>query len=96
MKPFELDHWDVCGPFATQTIGDNRHYILFIADYTRYTSGWLLPNKNAEICTAAYQSFQAQLDSMGYEVKRFQCDNERREYDNKTFQYALASRSTSY
>jgi len=84
-KPFELVHSDVCGPFSTPTFGDNRYYILFIDDYTRYTSVWLLPNEKAETCTSAYQSFQARVDSMGYEIKQFRCDNGQGEYDNKTF-----------
>jgi len=29
-------------------------------------------------------------------VKRFQCDNGRREYDNKTFRQVLAARGTTY
>jgi hypothetical protein len=33
---------------------------------------------------------------MGYEVKRFRCDNGRREYDNKTFRLVLAARGTTY
>jgi len=43
-KPFELVHSDVCGPFSTPTLGDNRYYVLFIDYYTRYTSVRLLPN----------------------------------------------------
>jgi len=82
-KPFELVHSDVCGPFSTPTLGDNRYYILFIDDYTKYTSVWLFPNKKAKTCTSAYQSFQAQVDSMGYEIRRFRCDNGWAEYDNK-------------
>ena len=84
VKRFELLHSDVCGRFSTPTFGHNRYYILFIDDYTRYTSVWLLPNKKAETCTSAYQSFQARVDSMGYEIKRFWCDNGRGEYDNET------------
>jgi len=95
-KPFELVHSDVCGPFSTPTLGDNRYYILFINDYMRYTSVWLLPNKKAKTCTSAYQSFQARVDLMGYEIKRFRCDNGRGEYDNKTFRYVLAARCTTY
>jgi hypothetical protein len=52
-KPFELVHSNVCCPFPTPTFGDNRYYILFIDDYTRYTSVWLLPNQNAETSTSA-------------------------------------------
>jgi len=95
-KAFELEHSDVCGSFSTPTLGDNRYYILFIDDYTRYTSVWLLLNKKAKSCTSAYQSFQARVNSMGYEIKRFRCDNGLREYDNKTFRYVLAACDTTY
>jgi len=96
MKPFELVHSVVCGPISTPTLGHNRYYILFIDDYTRYTSVWLLPNTKAKTCTSAYQSFQARVDSMGYEIKRFQCDKGWGEYDIKTFQYVLAACGTTY
>jgi len=33
---------------------------------------------------------------MGYEIKRFQRDNGRVEYDNKTCWYVLAARGTTY
>jgi len=95
-KPFELVHSDVCSPFSTPTLEDNRYYILFIDDYTRYTSVWLLPNMKAKTCTSAYQSFQARVDSMGYEIMRFRCDNGWGEYDNKTFRYVLVARGTTY
>jgi len=95
-KPFEHVHSDVCGPFSTPTLGDNLYYILFIDDYMRYTSVWLLPNTQGETCTSAYQSFQARVDSVGYEIKRFRCDNGRGEYDNQTLRYDLAARSTTY
>jgi hypothetical protein len=62
----------------------------------RYTSVWLLPNKNAKTCTSSHQSFQAPVDSMGYEINRFQWDNGKGEYQNKTFQYILAARGTTY
>jgi len=74
-KPFELVHLDVGSPISTPTFGDNRYYILLIDDCTRYTDGWLLPNRRAESCTSAYQSFQARVDPMGYEIKRLWCDN---------------------
>jgi len=95
-KPFDVIHSDVCGPFSTPTLGDNRYYILFINDYTRYTSAWLLPNVIAKTCTSTYQSFQARVDSMRYEIKRFRCDNGQGEYDIKTFRYVLATRGTTY
>jgi len=33
---------------------------------------------------------------MGYEVKRFRCDNGRGEYNNKTFRQVLAACGTTY
>jgi len=74
-KPFELEHSDVYGPFSTPSLEHNRYYILFIDDYTRYTSVWLLPNKKAETCTSTYQSFQVRVDPRCYEIKQFRCDN---------------------
>jgi hypothetical protein len=96
MTPFELVQSDVCGPFSTPTFGDNPYYIRFIDDYTRYTSVWLLRNKTAETCTSAYKSSQARVDSMGYEIIRFRCDNGLREYDNQTFRCVLAARGKMY
>jgi hypothetical protein len=96
MKPSELVHSDVCGPFSTLTLGDNQYYILFIDHYTRCTSGWLLRNKQSKTCTSVNQSFQARVDSMGYEFKRFWCDNRWGEYDNKTFRYGLVACGTTY
>jgi hypothetical protein len=72
------------------------YYILFIDDYTRYTSVWVLPDKKSKTCTSAYQSLKAQVDSMGYEVKLFRCDNRRGQYNNKTIRLVLAARGTRY
>jgi len=33
---------------------------------------------------------------MGYEIKRFWCDNELGEYDDTTFRYVLAARGNTY
>jgi len=61
----------------------------------RYTSVWLHPNKKAKTSTSAYQSFQARVDSMGYEIKRFRSNDGRGEYNNKTFRYVLVGRGTT-
>ena len=84
-KPFKLIHSDMCGPFSTPTATGHRYYILFIDDYTRYTSVSVLPDKKSIICTSAYQSCQARVDSIGYEVKRVRYNNSHGKYDNKTF-----------
>jgi hypothetical protein len=95
-KPFELIHSDLCGPFSTPTSTCHRYYILFIDDYTRYTSVCVLLDKKSKTCTSAYNSFQARVDSIGYEVKRFPCDDGHGEYGNKTFRQLLAARGTTY
>jgi len=95
-KPFELVHLDMCGPFSTLTFGDNRYYIRFIDDYMRYTSVRLLQDMHAETCTSADRSFQARVDSLGYEIKRSLCDIGLGEYDNMTFRYVLVARRTTY
>jgi hypothetical protein len=96
--PFELVHADVCGPFSTPTFGGNKHFILFVDDYTRFTFVWMLSEKKSETCTAAYKAFQARVDAMGqgYQIKRFRCDNGRGEYDNKTFRSVLTAGGTTY
>jgi len=95
-KPFGLVHSDVCGPVSTLTSASHRCYILFIDDYTRYTSDWVLPQKKSKTCTSAYQSFQARVDSMRHEVKRFRCNNGCGEYDTNTFRLVLTARGTTY
>jgi len=95
-KPFELIHSDVCGPFPKPTSAGHHHCILFIDDYTRYTSILVLPAKKSKSCTSAYQSFQARVDSIGYKVKRLRCDNGRGECDNNTFRLVPAARGTTY
>ena len=97
-KPFELVHSDVCGPFSTPTFGGNKHFILFVDNYTRFTFVWMLPDKKSETCTTAYKAFQARVAAMGQgnQIKRFRCDNGRGEYDNKTFRSVLTTSGTTY
>jgi len=94
-KPIELVHSDVCGLFSTPTSAGHHYCILFIDDYTCYTSVSVLPDKKSKTCTWAYQSFQARVDSMGYKVKRFWCYNCRGEYNNKTFRQVFAACGTT-
>jgi hypothetical protein len=43
-KPFELVHLEVYRLFSTPTFGRNRHFILFIDDYSHFTFVWMLPD----------------------------------------------------
>jgi len=93
--PFELVHSDTCGPFSSLTKGDYLHYILFVDDYTRWTTVYLLPDKKQETCIAAYQHYQAKVDARGYNIKHFRCVNGRGEFDNRLFQPLLATCGTA-
>ena len=55
--PFELIHSDLCGPFNQPSKGGNRYFIVFIDDYTRYPTVYLLKDKRSETCTNAFQHF---------------------------------------
>ena len=57
---------------------------------------YLLHDKKAESCTAAYQTFQKKTEVRGYSVKHFRCDNGRGEYDNKLFRLLLAGAGTTF
>jgi len=94
--PFELVHSDTCGPFATKSVGGASHFIVFIDDYTRYSTVYFLENKRSDTCVSVFQHFQAKLDSWGYDIKRFRCDNGRGEYDNKFFRSILAARGIRF
>jgi len=95
IAPFELVHSDTCGPFFARTKGGHLHYIIFVDDYTRWTTVYLLPDKKMETCIAVYQYYQAKVDARGYNIKRFRCDNGRGEYNNKLFRGLLATRGTA-
>ena len=94
--PFELVHSDTCGPFNTKSHGGGLHFIVFIDDYTRHTTVYILLDKCAESCIAAFQSFKTRIESWGYTIKRFQCDNGRGEYDNTLFRRILAGSGISF
>jgi hypothetical protein len=83
---FELIHSDTCSPFSIAAKGGFQHYILFVDDYTRWTTVYLLPDKKQDTCMSAYQHYQANVDAREYNIKRFRCDNDRREFENRLYQ----------
>jgi len=94
--PFELVHSDTCGPFNTKSHGGGLDFIVFIDDYTRHTAVYILLDKCVESCISAFQSFKARIESWGYTIKRFRCDNGRGEYDNTLFRRILAGSGISF
>jgi len=59
--PFELVHSDTCSPFNTKSHGGGLHFIVFIDDYTRHTTVYILLDKHVESCILAFQSFKARI-----------------------------------
>jgi hypothetical protein len=94
--PFELVHSDLCGPFAVRSSGGAQYFIVYIDDHSRHTEIAVLPDKRAETCTAAFQWFQAKIDSWGYDIRRFRSDNGSGEYNNKMFRSILAARGIAF
>ena len=45
-KPLDLIHSDLCGPMKTMTPGKKKYFLTFIDDYSRYTTVFLLHNKD--------------------------------------------------
>lgn len=68
VKPFELIHSDLCGPIKT-SIGGASYYILYIDDFTRYTSTYFLITKSAiEICEK-FKHFKAWIEAQGFRIQ---------------------------
>jgi len=94
--PFELLHFDICGPFTTESFEKVLYFIIFVDDYSHYTHVYILHDKKAETCIQAFQHLQAKLDSWDYDIKRFGYDNGRGEYNNRLFHSLLTARGISY
>jgi hypothetical protein len=94
--PYELVHSDVCGAFETTSLGGKRYFMVFVDDFSRYTEVFLLADKKAETCTAAFQQYQAKAKARGFDIKRFRCDNGKGEYDNNLFSSILRINGISF
>jgi hypothetical protein len=67
--PFELVHSDTCGPFTTKSLGGGLHFIVFIDDYIRHTTVYILTDKRAETCVGAFQCFKAKIKNWGLQLQ---------------------------
>jgi len=73
--PFHLIHPNTCGPFNTKSHGRDLHFIVFIDNYTHYTTVYILLDKHAECCISVFQSLKARIESGEYSIKQFRYDN---------------------
>src|SRR5437667_7529598 len=53
-----LIHSDTCGPMQVPSFGGNRYLVTFIDDATRFTRGFLTPNKKASTVLKAFKIFK--------------------------------------
>jgi hypothetical protein len=83
------------GPFKTSA-GGATYYIVYIDNHTRYTEVYFLTTKSAPEVIARFKQFQAWVQTQGYLMKRFRCDNGREEFSNAAFQGLLAEAGISY
>ena len=81
-RPFEFVHSDVWGPLKYETKSGHKYFIVFIDDFSRFTSVYLLSNKKSDMVTRAFQIFHAKVVTKGYKIAQFRCDNGRGEYNN--------------
>lgn len=93
--PFELIHSDLCGPMRTSNGGAN-YYIIYIDDCTRYVEVFLLVTKTAQEIVGKFQAFKAWVETQGYRIRRFRCDNGTGEYTNSTFLDLLTKNGISF
>jgi len=93
-RPFKLRNSDTCGPFTVHTKGGYLHYILFVDDYIRCTTVYIIPCKKQVTCITAYQHYLGKVDARGYIIKCVRCDNGGQLVDNRLFTQRLATRGT--
>ena len=93
--PFELIHSDLCGPFRP-SVGGSVYYLLYIDDCTRYTEVYFLRSKAASEVIPKFRLYKAWVESQGYRIRRFRCDNGRGEYNNDEFLNLLGESAISY
>lgn len=82
--PFELVHSDLCGPMPT-SIGGTSYYILYIDDCTRYVEMFPLVSMSAQEIIEKFRTYKAWVETQGYPIRRFRCDNGTGEYANASF-----------
>ena len=72
-KPLQLIHSDVAGPMATTSLGGARYFVLFIDDFSRYTTLYTIKQKSDVIETV--RKFKAEAENQqSQRIQRFRSD----------------------
>ena len=71
--PLEVIHSDLAAPMATTSLGGAKYFVLFIDDYSRYTTIYTIKTKSAVI--DCFQTFKAEVENVyNLQNKRFRSD----------------------
>jgi len=69
----DLIHTDVCGPFRSTTKDDNRYYVTFIDDYSRYGYVYLIKHKSDTF--EKFKEFKNEVENqLGRKIKVLHSD----------------------
>jgi len=83
----ELIHSDLAGPMATTSLGGAKYCLLYIGDYSRYTTIYTIKNKSAVI--ECFQIFKVEMENhYKHRIKRFR-SNQCWEYTSAAFSRLL-------
>jgi len=86
-EPLELIHSDLAGPMSTNSLGGARYFLLFIDDFSRYTTVYTIKQKSEVIIH--FQHFKAKWENqLSLRIKRFRSDGGG-EYSSKAFTQLL-------
>ena len=70
----DLVHTDIAGPFNVESVGQNRYFVLFIDDATRYVETYLLRHKSEVL--AKFQEYKVKVENLhGRKIKVLRSDN---------------------
>lgn len=83
----EIVHSDVCGPIKTPSCGNNKYFVTFIDDYSRYGRVYFLKNKTEVL--DKFKDYKKEVEKFtGNNIKFLQTDNGT-EYINGKFEAYL-------
>src|SRR4051812_40785231 len=70
----ELIHTDICGPFPKACWNDQRYFVSFIDDYSRYGYLYLIEEKSKAL--DMFKSFKAEVENqLGKKIKAVRSDH---------------------